>query len=237
MINIAIVEDDKEQAAELEAVLKQYSDEHKTPLQISVFYNPIVFLEKYTAEYDIVYMDIMMPMMNGMDASRIIREKDDQVMIIFVTSMQQFAVQGYEVGAFDFIVKPVSYPEFQLKFTRVLGRLPQKETEDILVRTDTGFVRLSPAQIAYVEVRGHHCVYYTKLGDYRQYQTMKSVESQLEPCGFVKCNNFLLVNLAFVTKIEGMSVFVGDKALQMSHPRRKEFSQRFTEFTGSRKYE
>ena len=236
MINIAIVEDDKEQAAQLEAALRQYSDEFKTPLQISVFYNAVVFLEKYTAEYDIIYMDILMPMMNGMDASRILREKDDKVMLIFVTSLQQFAIQGYEVGASDFIVKPVNYPEFKLKFTRVLGRLPEKEDRDILVKTETGFVRLNPAQISYVEVRGHHCVYHTALGEYRQYQTMKSVESQLVRQGFVKCNNFLLVNLAHVKKIEGMSVFVGDEELQMSHPRRKEFSQRFADFSGSKKY-
>ena len=237
MINIAIVEDDKEQAEELEAALRQYSDEYKIPLQISVFYNAVVFLEKYTAEYDIIYMDIMMPMMNGMDASRILREKDDKVMLIFVTSMQQFAIQGYEVGASDFIVKPVNYPEFKLKFTRVLGRLPRKETEDLLIKTETGFVRLAPAQISYVEVRGHHCVYHTALGEYRQYQTMKSVEAQLENQGFVKCNNFLLVNLAHVERIEGMSVFADGEELQMSHPRRKEFSQRFAEFSGSRKYE
>lgn len=237
MINIAIVEDDKEQAAELEAALRQYSDEYKTPLQISVFYNAVVFLEKYTAEYDIVYMDILMPMLNGMDASRMLREKDDRVMLIFVTSMQQFAIQGYEVGASDFIVKPVNYPEFKLKFTRVLERLPKKDSENILIKTETGFVRLAPTQIAYVEVRGHHCVYHTTLGEYRQYQTMKSVEAQLENQGFVKCNNFLLVNLAHVKKIEGMSVFVDGEELQISHPRRKEFSQRFAEFSGSRKYE
>lgn len=237
MINIAIVEDDKEQAAELEAALRQYSDEYKTPLQISVFYNAVVFLEKYTAKYDIIYMDIMMPMLNGMDASRMLREKDEQVMLIFVTSMQQFAIQGYEVGASDFIVKPVNYPEFKLKFTRVLERLPKTVNEDILIKTETGYVRLTPAQIAYVEVRGHHCVYHTALGEYRQYQTMKSVEVQLERHGFVKCNNFLLVNLAHVSKIEGMSVFVNGVELQMSHPRRKEFSQRFAEFSGSRKYE
>lgn len=237
MLNIAIVEDDKEQAAELEAALRQYSDEYQTPMQISIFYNAIIFLEKYTAEYDIVYMDIMMPMMNGMDASRMLREKDEKVMLIFVTSLQQFAIQGYEVGASDFIVKPVNYPEFKLKFTRVLERLPKNENENILIKTETGFVRLTPAQIAHVEVRGHHCVYHTALGEYRQYQTMKSVEAQLARHGFVKCNNFLLVNLAHVKKIEGMSVFVGSEELQMSHPRKKEFSQRFTEFLESRKYE
>lgn len=236
MIKIAIVEDDQEQAALLESHIRTYAAEHKTALSVSVFYNVITFLEKYTAEYHIVYMDIMMPMMNGMDASRLLREKDGKVVLIFVTSMRQYAIQGYEVAASDFIVKPVTYPEFALKFTKVLGRLGGVHSSDVLLKTDTGYVRLSPAEIRYVEVKGHHCVYHTAEGEYRQYQTMKSVEASLEGCGFVRCNNFLLVNLAAVEKIDGMSVFVDGDELQMSHPRRKAFTEAFAQFVRTQTY-
>ena len=192
MYKIAIVEDSKDAAAQLEAALRQYAAEYKLPFDISIFYNAVPFLERYTAEWDIVFMDILMPLMNGLDASRILREKDGQVMLIFVTSMQQYAIHGYEVEAADFIVKPIRYPEFKLKFTRSFQRL--------------------------------------------QSRTMKSVEALLEPCGFARCNNFLLVNLAHVTRIAGMSVFVGDTELQISHPRKNEFTRRFEEFSGSKKY-
>ena len=221
MINIAIIEDDKEQAAQLEAALRQYSDEYKTPLQISVFYNAVVFLEKYTAKYDIIYMDIMMPMLNGMDASRMLREKDDQVMLIFVTSMQQFAIQGYEVGASDFIVKPVNYPEFKLKFTRVLERLPKKENEDILVKTETGFVRLSPAQITYVEVQDHDLIYHTVGGVLESKGTLAEAEERLDPKQFFRCGKSHLVNLEFVEGVENSDVQVGDDVVQVSRARRK----------------
>lgn len=233
MVNIAIVEDDKSQAEQLESALNRYSNEFRVPLKTTVFYNAMAFLNKYSGEYDIVFMDILMPMLNGMDASRLLREKDDKVMVIFVTNMQQYAIQGYEVGAFDFILKPVRYPEFKLKITRAMSKLmPQKKVASILIKSESGMVRLTPDQILYVEVQQHHCVYHTRQGDFRQYQTMKSIELQLGEYGFARCNNYLLVNLAYVRKIDGMSVYINDTALPISYPRRKRFCDKFEEFMG-----
>lgn len=233
MVNIAIVEDNLEEAARLEGALKRYAEEFHVPTRTTVFTNAMAFLSKYAAEYDIIFMDIMMPMMNGMDAVRALREKDEKVMVIFVTNMQQYAIQGYEVGAFDYILKPVHYPEFKLKYTRAISKLmPQKKVANILIKSDSGMVRLTPEQIMYVEVQQHHCVYHTRHGTFRQYQTMKSVETQLSEYGFARCNNYLLVNLAYVSKIEGMSVYVGDVPLPISYPRKKPFCDQFEEFMG-----
>lgn len=237
MIEIAIVEDDAEQSALLDSHIRQYAAEHRIAVSVSVFSNAISFLENYTAAYHIVYMDIMMPMMNGMDASKLLREKDDKVILVFVTSMRQYAIQGYEVDAADFIVKPVAYPEFALKFTKLLGRLEQQQPADLLLKTETGFIRLSPREISYVEVKGHHCVYHTASGEYRQYQTIKSAEAALGKHGFLRCNNYLLVNLAQVTRIDGMTVFVGDAELPMSYPRRKAFTEAAGRFTETKSYD
>lgn len=233
MVNIAIVEDDKDQAQQLESALIRYSNEFRVPIKPTIFHNAMAFLNKYSGEYDIVFMDILMPLMNGMDASRLLREKDDKVMVIFVTNMQQYAIQGYEVGAFDFILKPVRYPEFKLKFTRAMSKLmPQKKVASILIKSESGMIRLTPDQILYVEVQQHHCVYHTRQGSFRQYQTMKSVELQLQDYGFARCNNYLLVNLAYISKIDGMSAYVGDTALPISYPRKKQFCEKFEEFMG-----
>ena len=96
-------------------------------------------------------------------------------------------------------------------------------------------MRLAPKDILYVEVKGHHCIYHTLNGEYRQYQTMKSAESALSGQCFVRCNNFLLVNLAHVDRIEGMTAYVGGSALQISHPRRKAFSEAFSQYMGGTK--
>ena len=236
MIRIAIIEDDKEQAAQLESCIRRYDAAYGTGIDIAVFYNVVTFLEKYQAEYDIIFMDIMMPMMNGMDASRLLREKDEKVMLIFVTSMRQYAIQGYDVGASDFIVKPVSYPEFSLKFTRALSKLPRTDSKDVVLRSDTGYVRLTPAQIRYVEVRGHHCVYHTGAGEYEQYQSMKSAEEQINDPRFARCNNYLLVNLTYVDRIENLTVWVGKEPLPISHPRKKAFTEAYAQYARSRQY-
>lgn len=236
VLNIAIIEDELASAQLLESCIRQYSVEYRVPVQIYIFSNALSFLDNYTAEYDMIFMDIMMPMLNGMDAAHLLREKDGKVMLIFVTSMQQYAIQGYAVSATDFIVKPVKYPQFKLKFTGFLKRLQatqEKKSTDVLLKTDSGFVRLHPHQITYVEVRAHHCIYHTDAGEYRIYQTMKSVAQQLEPCGFAKCNNYLLVNLQRVTGIRDMTVQLGKESLPISHPRKNTFTAQFLAYSES----
>ena len=108
-------------------------------------------------------MDIMMPMLDGMQAARLLRQKDNKVALVFVTTMRQYAVQGYEVDACDFLVKPVTYPEFALKFTRILTKVPQPDTgREVFLKTENSFVRLSSRDILYVEVKGHYCIYHNR---------------------------------------------------------------------------
>ncbi len=236
MLNIAIVEDDSTQSDHLTSMLKSYSTEYSIPIKITVFSNAIIFITDYKAEYDIIFMDIMMPMMNGMDAAKILREKDNKVILIFITQIQQYAIDGYEVGALDYILKPLQFPEFKLKFTRILDKLSlQKDEKHIIIKSDSGFAKLSIDQILYVEVQQHHCTYHTLQGEFKQYQTLKNAESQLEGMNFIRCNNFLLVNLAHVSKIEGMNAYVNGKSLQISFPKKKNFVEKFVEYLGGAK--
>ena len=146
--------------------------------------------------------------------------------------MRQYAIQGYDVDAADFIVKPVNYPEFALKFTRLLGKVerPEAVSPDVFIKTENSFVRLAHSDIFYVEVKGHYCVYHTASVEYRRYQALKNAEASLPSRSFARCNNFLLVNLEHVSRIDGMSVFVEGEELQISHPKRKAFVEAFSQF-------
>lgn len=231
MINIAIVEDEKEHSDLLKSYLARYAEENNTAFNIKCFGNAISFLEPYTANYDIVFMDIKMPYMDGMTCAHKLRKIDRKVLLIFITSMQQYAVQGYEVEAFHYLVKPLKYFDFALKLTKAIEKTEKNSnTPSILINTETGFLKISPERIKYVEVKNHHCEYVTLDGVYRQYQPLKTAENNLKACNFAKCNNYCLVNLAFVTGISGSSVLIGETSVEMSRPRKKAFIEQFTAF-------
>lgn len=231
MTNIAIVEDEEEFALALEKYLKRYGEENGTVFKIRRFVNALALLENYSADYDVIFMDIKMPYLNGMDAAHRLRELDANVLLIFVTNMTQYAVNGYEVDALDYIVKPVNYYDFALKLTRAVNRLRAKDETFITVPVSSGMIRLKPEQIRYVETQGHHVVYHTGKEDYSQYCSLKDAESKLKGYGFARCNSCYLVNLRYVKSVKGHIVNVDGTELQISQPKRKDFVQKLMAYT------
>lgn len=167
-----------------------------------------------------------------MDAAALLRRVDQSVSLIFVTNMAQFAVKGYEVDAFDFVVKPVSYANFVLKIHRLLSKLAARREEEVLVTQSDHMIRLSASQIKYIEISGHRMVYHTTGGEVSAYGNLKEVEAALDPAMFARCNSCYLVNLNYVQAIQGYTVLVGGESLQISRPRRRAFAQALNDYLG-----
>ncbi len=118
MIHIAIVEDEADERNKLSGFLKRYSEENHVDFRVSEFGDAEEFLTGYSAAYDMVFMDIQMPFMDGMTAAERLRKVDPSVVLVFVTNMSNLAVRGYSVDASDFVVKPVTYPSFSAMMTK-----------------------------------------------------------------------------------------------------------------------
>lgn len=230
--NIAIVEDEVEEAEILRSYFSRYTEEYGTTFTVTHFLSAEEFLNRYRPVYDLVLMDIRLPKTSGMDAAAQLRRVDQSVPLIFVTSMAQFAVKGYEVDAFDFVVKPVSYANFALKIHRLLGRLTARRTGEVLINQSDHMIRLSASQIIYIEISGHRMVYHTTGGEVSAYGNLKEVEAALDPVMFTRCNSCYLVNLNYVQAIQGHTVLVGGEALQISRPRRRAFIQALNDYLG-----
>ena len=180
MVNAAIVEDEIRSADVLCGFLERYGSEKGREFAVSRFTDAIAFLENYVPRYDIVFMDIQLPDMDGMTASRRLRALDRDVILIFVTNMANYAVSGYEVDALDFIVKPVSYFPFTVKLERALGRLDGNAGGgSVLLSTAEGAVCVRPCDVRYVEVMKHTLIYHTTTGDLTVYGSRKNAESTL----------------------------------------------------------
>lgn len=232
-IRIAIVEDDPTERERLRKMLELYSVNNGMRFSESVFETGEAFLQSLDGGYDIVFMDIQLPELDGMSVSRRMRETDKTAVLVFVTNFARYAVNGYEVGATDFIVKPVEYDRFEAKMHNIIARIPDMVDVTIPVKTPDGTVILGASQIKYVEIMGHWLVFHTTSGDRSSYGSLKNFEPKLTEANFLRCNSCYLVNPRFVTELKTDSVVVDGDELKISHPRRKEFKRLMTKYFGS----
>ena len=114
MIRIGIVDDEKQERDQLKQALARFGAENGTELNVQEFDCAAVYLSAQDRDFDILYLDIDMPQMSGMELAEKIRETDQDVILIFCTNLQQFALNGYSVGALGFIVKPIQWYSFHI---------------------------------------------------------------------------------------------------------------------------
>ena len=232
MYHIAIVEDEAEFAVQLQEFLKQYQKENDIAFKVTVFGDGAEILEDYQPLYDIILLDIEMPKVNGMEAAEQIRKTDSDVVLMFITNMASYAIRGYEVGALDFVMKPITYYTFSMKLTRALKRAKQKEQQQILLGLSDGVKKVGIQQIFYVEVQNRMLHYHTDEGEYVMRGTMASVEQMLAPYPFIKCNHWYIVNLMHVSEVRGNIASVGGHELEISRRNRTAFLKALTEYVG-----
>lgn len=230
MIKAAIVEDEAEEAQRLESYLKTYAENNNTAFEISYYESGVSFLAN-AKNYDVVFMDIEMPDLNGMETAKRLRTVNSSVALIFVTNMAQYAVDGYEVDALDFMVKPVSYVNFEMKLRRAVERINASKNDKIVINGTDGMFTVQKSDIKYVEIMSHDIIYHTTDGNISAYGTLKNVEALLGN-GFFRCNSCYLVNLACVDNVRGYMATVAGETLPISHMRKKAFMQTLADYFG-----
>lgn len=230
-LNVVIVDDAADAVESLVNELERYCRESGTDCKVSKFSSSIKFLSEYKPDYDIVFLDIDMPTMNGIELARYIRKMDGEVSIVFVTNMAKFAINGYEVDADDFILKPVRYGSFKIKLDRIIKKHSSKKNVPYVAVYENGAVKyVQVTEIRYVEVVKHSIIYHMVDGRYEKRGSLKSELALFTENGFAQCNKSFLVNLRFVLGVDGYSLHLAKvrgrleyEELPIGHPRKKEF--------------
>lgn len=206
MTRIAIVEDDAAVREQLAGYVQRYTRQYGTQFEVTMFTDGVEILEDYRPVYDIIFLDVEMLHLDGMETARRIRELDSDVLLIFITNMAQYAIKGYAVGALDYILKPVP--------------------------VDGGMRRLDAAAICYIESEGHRVHFYTEDGDFSAPGALKALEEKLAGRLFARRNSGYLVNLAQVSGMQQNTVQVGPHELQISRPKRRAFLAALADYIG-----
>lgn len=232
MLRIAVVDDEAEIIRQMQEYLARYSEETRQEFQIFVFRDGSELLQDYEPRYDIILMDIEMPNVSGMDAAEAIRRVDENVVLVFITNMAQYAIRGYSVGALDFVMKPISYYTFSTKLGRAIQRAQRRRGQEILLPLPDGAVRLPVRQIYYVEVQNRILHYHTEQGVFQVRGTMQHAEEQLAAHHFVKCNHWYIVNLMHVQQVRKDVAVVAGHELEISRRSRAAFLAALTDYMG-----
>ena len=172
-----------------------------------------------------------MKFMNGIAAAEVVRKLDQEVIIIFITNMAQYATYGYKVDALDYVLKPISYFAFSQRLDRALARMKKRTKHYIAVYTKGRVRKLDISEIYWIESQGHRLIFHTKDGDFESSGiTMKEVTSKLEDYHFFLCNKGYLVNLEHVNSFQEGCVIVKDSSLLVSRARKNDFLKALTDY-------
>ena len=197
MLLIGLCDDDKGYMEELTDMVRQWAKENKLKIELFSCDNGDKLLAQSTASHmDIVILDIVMPLLNGMDTARELRAQDTAVKLIFLTSSPEFALESYEVRAQDYLLKPVSYDRLREALDACCQMLCA-EPKNMVLKTSFGFQKLYFGDVEYAEAQNKRVVFHLRTG--REVDTpepLHSLEDKLvSEDGFFKCHRSYLVYL------------------------------------------
>lgn len=206
MYRILIVEDTPEAERVLHAHLDRYAQETGVDLKVS-WQQSAFEVAGGDAHFDLIFLDIELPGIDGMEAAGLMRQFDPDTPIIFVTNLAQYAVKGYEVDALDFVVKPVSYPDFRMKMDKAIRTIERRGRRSISIPYDGGIRVVALAELVYVDVTNHDLAYHLADGTTLTARgTLSKLSTELEAASFVRVSNNCLVNMAHITSIRGTDI-------------------------------
>lgn len=232
MLRIAIVDDDMESIRTVRSYIQRFCSVQELQWDAALFQDAKDLLRHYNSDYDLIFLDIDMPGINGMDAAKTIRTTDGDTALIFVTQMAQYAINGYQVDALDFIVKPVEYYSFEMAFRKFLRIYQQRTKQNIAVMVKGKLTILPFSAIKYIEVIDHYLTYHTSRGDYTVKGTLSDVEDSLAGGPFFKCNRCYIVNVQAITAVEKDRVLIDSIGIDVSRSKRKEMLRIVVESLG-----
>ncbi|WP_312939639.1 LytTR family DNA-binding domain-containing protein [Oscillibacter sp.] len=203
MFQIAVCDDDAVECSRLAGYVSDFFSLWNISAEIETFQSGTDFLAA-DQNYDLYFLDVMMPQLSGFETARTLRKREDDPVIIFVTSSLESAVEGYSVRAAGFVLKPIQMPAFEETMNRVLKDCFGRRTASIQVVRNRVPLELRLEKVAYFESRLHR-VYVTLCSGERFPITHKL--GDLERClaeysQFIRCHQSYLVNLDSVEQME-----------------------------------
>ena len=222
MLRIAICDDEVRARdalwMQLEKLLREGSEE--VVYDFSSGKSTVSWLKKHPGEIDLLFLDVEMEGMNGMETAKSIRQFDENLLIVFVTGYADYVFDGYQVGALDYLMKPVREDRLEAVLMRVREKMYREDARSFVVKNTEGTYRFSLKDILYFYSDRRKVILVTAGGEYAFYDKLDAVEERLGE-DFVRIHQRYLVRAGAVSHIGSSSVEIGERTLPVSRSLRE----------------
>lgn len=190
-------------------------------------------LSNYPNNIDLLFLDIQMNGLNGMDVARRIREFDNNVEIIFTTSVLDYVCEGYEVNAYRYMLKPIEYNIFKNNMGKCIENIIKKKNDFLTINDKSKLIKIKFDDILYIETSKRQLIIHTINGHEIIKMSMRKLEKLLNK-DFFRCHNSFIVNLEKINKIDVSDIYINNSTIPISKHRRKQLKARLIEVLGDK---
>lgn len=202
MIQVVICDDEPAHCLRLRNMLTG----GEAPLKVTEYHSgkPLIWdIETGRVRFDLYFLDIYLDDFSGMETTRHIRSLDDDALIVFVSSSEDYYRESYDLFAFNYLVKPVEKPAVEKVMAKALDCLQEKSEKAICFTYKAHIYRLGYSEIDYITSRNRLLIFQLHNGEKRQcYGKLDDMAKQIGTEDFVRCHKSYLVNLKWVTGLE-----------------------------------
>ncbi len=227
-----MIEDEKVHRDLMLSYLEKWSGEQGREEEIYPFETAESFWFAYEEDrcFDILFVDIQMPGMNGMELAKRIREKDKDVVIVFTTGVTDYLEEGYEVEALHYLVKPLNEEKVRLCLEKAKNR--RQSFSYLTLHTEEETLKVSEESVNYAEARGHGCILgMAGEGELAVKESLSELESLLGGRGFVKCHRSYLCRIGNIHHIGKEEITFDDgQCVPVSRRLYNEVNRKFIEY-------
>lgn len=234
MYQIAICDDDQSFIQDLKINLERYAADTGREFCFFEFHDGIELIENYQPDFDLIFMDIKMEKLGGLETAEEIRKTDSTVGLFFLTSLSQYVWKGYEYGAINYLLKPMKYGRLKMELDRFFSRYPGREEGYLSFSNDNGKYKVLYKNLRYAETQKRNVLLHFDGQEQVIYKNMKEIASLLEAQRqFARCHASFIVNMAYVKSVENLeAVLTTGERVPISQPKRKEFMAKLADFLG-----
>lgn len=229
-MRVAICDDERSMQIVLEKLLNEYSKIRNIDVSIDKYNNGHDLIRCLNdKEYEIVFMDYQMGNIDGIETSRLIRNRDKDCIIIFVSAYPEVAVDSYEVNTFRFIVKPINKEKL---FNAIDDYLKSKDYDNLLIlKTHEGTWKIKMSDIIYAEAKGKHTVLRTIQKTFEIHIHLKKIEEKLPTEKFCRCQRSYIAGFSHIENHTNAEIiFDNGERAQIGKVYASKFKRSFQEY-------